>query len=399
MPIFRFKTSDASGRIADQSVEGESQDDALRRLQRRGVTPLEFLGEGDLNGAAGGAAGLFHRFDATDFTERLVPLLEAHVPLERALGILADGLENPAAARIVQELRKGLHEGRKLSQMIRDRGSLFPSGYASVVEAGEEAGALPQVLADTLRFLRERRELQTYLISASIYPAFIAVVGGIVLAVLLGVIIPKFATVLDRSGTVLPVMTRMLIGASNLFRSSWWLLPLLAAAALLFWDRSRRNPRLSEFRDRWVLSLPGVSPMILCANLARMSRTLAILLRSGVPLLQTVSITTRIISNERLRQDLAGLPGALRQGRRLHAALQACPHIPAYVTSLVAIGEETGDVPGMLDRIATHYEEELRRRIRRLLSLFEPITIVGFGVVVGGIVLSMFMAVMELNKL
>ncbi|MBU0716890.1 MAG: type II secretion system F family protein, partial [Planctomycetes bacterium] len=139
MSLYRFKVSDSAGKVSEQLVEGDSQADATRRVQQRGMTPLEFLGEGSLSGTGQGLAGLGSRFDLIDFTDRLVPLIEANIPLERALGIVGEGVDNPLTARVVSDLRRGLHEGKRFSELIRDRGRLFPRLFSSVVEAGEEA--------------------------------------------------------------------------------------------------------------------------------------------------------------------------------------------------------------------------------------------------------------------
>ena len=146
MPLFKFKVSDANGTISELLIEGDSQADATRRVQRRGLVPLDFLGTGTASAASGSI--FTPGFNVVDFTERLVPLLEANIPLERSLGIVGDDPDNPAMASTAGDLRRGLHEGRKLSDLIRERSRIFPPLYAGVVEAGEEAGALPQVMGD-----------------------------------------------------------------------------------------------------------------------------------------------------------------------------------------------------------------------------------------------------------
>ena len=199
MPLFKFKVSDAAGSISELLIEGDSQTDATRRVQRRGLMPLEFLGEGAKTAQSSGK--LFGpKLDVVEFTDRLVPLLEANIPLEKALGIVGEAQENPVLQQTVTDLRRGLHEGRKLSDLIRERGRAFPQLYAGIVEAGEEAGALPQVMGELRNFLLESRELKGFIISSSIYPAFICATGVILLSIVMGVIVPKFATALAGAG-------------------------------------------------------------------------------------------------------------------------------------------------------------------------------------------------------
>ena len=198
MPLYKFKVSDQSGKVSELLIEGDSQADATRRIQGRKLMPLAFLGEG----AGAAASGAFFRakLDVVDFTDRLVPLLEANIPIERALAILGDDQSNPAATRVIRDLRRGLHEGRKLSDLIRDQGSVFPSVYGGVVAAGEEAGALPQVMGQLRNFLTSSAELKSFIISSSIYPGFIAISGIAMLGFVLGVIVPKFASALAGAG-------------------------------------------------------------------------------------------------------------------------------------------------------------------------------------------------------
>ena len=398
MPLYKFKTSDAGGKVGELLIEGDSQADATRRLHRRGVIPLEFLGEGSLSSGRGRGFSLGSRFDVIDFTDRLVPLLEADIPLERALGILGEGLDKPFTARVVSDMRRGLHEGRKFSQLIRDRGHLFPRLYSSVVEAGEEAGALPQVMAELRRFLNESRELRSFVVSASIYPIVVLTVSLGMVGILLGVIVPRFAAVLKSAGRDdLPASTELLLNASYVVRDFWWAIPILLGILVLLIREFREDGRLRRVYDEFVLRVPVIRHMVLMSNLARMARTMAILMRSGVHLLQTVSIAARVLQNVTLRQSISGLAAELRQGQRLSHALGHSRFIPQYMLRMLAVGEETGAVEQMLDRVADGYETRLRRLIRRCLSLFEPAVIVLLGLVVAGIVVTMFLAIMDMQ--
>ncbi len=399
MAVYKFKISDASGKIMETLVEGDSRAEATRRLQRRGVVPLEFLGEGAVSIAAPrGAFGRRGKFDVIDFTDRLVPLLQAHIPLERALGIVGEGMENPYAAGVVADLRKGLHEGRKFSQLIRDRGRLFPNMYSSMVEAGEEAGALPQVMADLRQFLTDGRELRGFVVSASVYPCFVVGVSVCLLIFLLGFIVPKFAQMLTSAGRHPSFSTRMLLNASDLVRGYWWLLPIIIAGVVALIIRARNDGKVRRWLDGVMLRLPVIRDLVLYANIARLARTMAILMRSGVHLLDTVAISAKVLGNSTIRQSSSGLASELRQGQRLSAALGGSKVVPQFMLRMLAVGEETGAVEGMLDRVAERYEGELRRTIRRLMSIFEPLVIVILGALVGGIAVTLFLAINDMRS-
>ena len=363
MPLFKFKVSDASGSISELLIEGDSQTDATRRVQRRGLMPLEFLGEGAKTAQNSGK--LFGpKLDVVEFTDRLVPLLEANIPLEKALGIVGEAQENPVLQQTVTDLRRGLHEGRKLSDLIRERGRAFPQLYAGIVEAGEEAGALPQVMGELRNFLLESRELKGFIISSSIYPAFICVTGIVLLSIVMGVIVPKFATALAGAG-IKSSSTDLLMSMSNILRSYWWtVFVFLGALGYCIYALRDENGKIRQFYDKMVLRIPMAKDLVLYSNISRLCRTMAILMRSGV---------------------------------QLSTALSKSPYIPQLMLRMISVGEETGSVEMMLERVADRYEADMRALIKRLLSLFEPLIIVLLGLGVGSVVTIMFMAIMDMQ--
>ncbi|MDD4098531.1 MAG: type II secretion system F family protein [Lentisphaeria bacterium] len=395
MTLHRFKVSDAAGKVSEMLIEGDSQNDAARRVQSRGLLPLDYLGEGSLSHQG---AGLFKpKLNVVDFTERLVPLLEANITLERALGIVGDDQSNPVLAETVADLRRGLHEGRKLSELIRERGRTFPQLYAGVVEAGEEAGALPQVMGELRRFLSESQELKSFIISSSVYPAFIAVTGVCMLFFVLGVIVPRFATAMAGAG-IESTATNILLGLSSYLHSYWWtFLIILGVLFYLLVQLRQENSAVRRWFDRVILKAPIAGKLVLYGNIARLCRTMAILMRSGVHLLNTVAIANRVVQNRSISQSIVGLSGELRQGQRLSAALSRSAYIPPLMLKMIAVGEETGAVENMLERVAERYESDMKRLVKRLLSLFEPLVIVVLGLSVGLIVLLMFMAIMDMQ--
>ncbi|NOY79888.1 MAG: type II secretion system F family protein [Kiritimatiellaeota bacterium] len=399
MALYRFRVSNPAGIVSELLIEGDSQADATRRVQRRGLMPIQFLGEGALPAEGRRSWSFRRRLDVYDFTDRLVPLLEADIPIERALGIISDGMDDPFARQLVSDMRRGLHEGRKFSQLIHDRDYLFPPIFASVVEAGEEAGALPGVMAQLHRFLGEARELRSFIISASIYPIVVLCVSLGLVTALLGFVVPRFAGVLATAGRHVPPLTQFLLDISAALRQYWWAFPLALALFLLLIREARRETGpVREAWDRLLLRLPLVRRVTLMSNLARMARTMATLMRSGAHLLDTVTIASRVIQNTPLRRSVSGLAAGLRRGERLSHALSQSSLIPSFMIRMIAVGEETGEVEAMLNRVADRYEQELRRLIRRVLSVFEPAVIICLGLIVGLIVASMFLAIMDVQS-
>ena len=187
MPLYRFKAADRSGAVTETVIEGESQADAVRRLKMRRLTPVDFLGEGEGSGSRKKLIG-GSRFNVTEFTDRLVPLLDAGIPLEKSLAIIEETMEREADVAFIRDMRQGLHEGRKFSQLVRDRSHMFPKIFGNVIEVGEESGALPLVLRQMQTYLNERKEMRSYVITASVYPLVIGSVSFAVVMFLLGFI-------------------------------------------------------------------------------------------------------------------------------------------------------------------------------------------------------------------
>ena len=397
MPLYRFKTAAADGKLAESVAEGENPGDAERRLRSRGLTPLALLGEGE--GKNGGSGGFFApRFDAVDFTDRLVPLLEAGISLERSLSIVGETSEREPEKEMARQLRQGLHEGRRLSQLVRDRSNQFPRLYANAVEAGEEAGALPQVMAELRRHLLERRETRNFILSSSAYPVAVSFISLAVIAFLLGHVVPRFAAIFQNGHRKMGAATELLVGISNGLATWWPLLIVLSIAATsgLWWLLTA--PSQNARRDALIIRLPFLGHLVMLMNTAILCRTMAVLLRSGVHLLKSVQIASRAVPHSGLGDSVAAAASRLRQGERLSEALRSCPLLPALVPRMLAVGEETGDVESMMTKVAERYDLEFRNRVKAMLALFEPLIIAVLAAVVGSVVIVMFLAIQELSN-
>ena len=401
MPLFKYKAVSTNGKSpVEILIEGDTQKDSLSKLRAKGFTPIKFLGETEVETKL--FMGVFRRkknFDCLDFTNRLVPLLNAHIQLERALGILGDTTEDEYTSEIAMELRRGLHEGKKFSTLIRERSSLFPAIYANLVEAGEESGSLAAVMNELKNFLNERKELRDFLITSSIYPAIILTVTGVLVTLLVTIYIPRFASIFKDLGKELPLPTKILLNISHCV-TGWYSLIWISLFILLIHiiKKIKEGGQAKLVWDEYVLKLPLFGPLVQVIEITRFLRTLSVLLKNFVPLLTSVSIAQRVIFNETVRKTLSGVVAELKSGRKISSALSASPYIPETATQMLAIGEETGDVAGMLDEVADYYEAKIKSSIKKLLALFEPFVILVIAVIVLAVVSSIFIAIIELQK-
>ncbi len=400
MPLFKYKASGPDGKISELLIEGDSEPDSLGRLRQRGFMPLESYGQVEsLSQERNWRFWQGSGFDACDFSNRLAPLLKAHIPLERALGIIAQGAENQNYSRVVADIRKGLHEGKKFSALIRDRGNRFPKIYANLVEAGEETGSLTEIISELQRFLNERREMRNFLLTSSIYPAFVISVTGTVVILLFTVFIPRFSKIFIDMGKPLPFITKVMVSISDAMTGLWWLWIILIAAIAFLVSRIRKGGKAADWWNANILKLPLFGELIILAELSRFLRTLAVLIQNHVHLLSTVQIAVNVLINPKIAGTFSAVPPELKGGAKLSTALGKSIYVPRHVIQMLSIGEESGNMGGMLNQVAEHYEELLRTRVKRLLALFEPIVILFLAVVIMAVVLSIFLAILEMQNI
>lgn len=394
MPKLRYIVLASDGRLREIEVEAAGDAAARRQLRRQGGMVVRPLGEA----AAGRRFRLrsTRRFDVYVFTCRLAPLLAAGIPLEHGLAVLEEGCGREEA-EVVRKLRRGLHEGKKFSQLTREMPEQFPPLFSGLIETGEESGCLPEVTAELRRFLKESKEFREFVITSSIYPAIVVSVTLLVIVLLFTVFIPRFAKIFEELGREMPFLTRAMLGIGNFMEAAWWVWPLLIGGAALFYRRSAAQGKLKRWKDRAVLKLPLIGGIAAAVQTGRFLRTLSIMVKNHVQLLPAIRISRRVIANDEVRESFAGVEEHLRGGSRFSAILGKSPYMPPGSVAMLKIAEESGELGEMLGRIAEESEEETRVRVKRLLAFLEPGIILVLAGVVLLVVLSIFLAIMEMN--
>ena len=260
MPKLRYAVLTAGGTRKEVAVDAPDDAAARRRLRRQGLIVVRALGE------SAGKAGRFRlrrtpRFDVYIFTSRLSPLLAAGIPLEHGLAVLEEG-GREEERNVVQRLRRGLHEGKKFSQLTREMPECFPPLFSGLIETGEESGCLPEVTRELRRFLKESKEFREFVLTSSIYPSIVVSVTLLVIVLLFTVFIPRFAKIFEELGREMPFLTRTMLGVGNFMQSVWWIWPLLIFGLVLLYRKSRRPGRLKTAKDRLLLRLPLLGGII-----------------------------------------------------------------------------------------------------------------------------------------
>ncbi|MCI7643697.1 MAG: type II secretion system F family protein [Lentisphaeria bacterium] len=398
MGLYKYLAAGRGEKVREVFIEGNTPGEALAKLRSRNLQPVKFCGESSIAAQSKFSLGK-NKVNVYEFTRQLAPLLNSFIPLERALAIIAEGCEQEVQRNFVNSMRQGLHEGKKFSELIRSYGRIFPDYYANLIESGEETGCLPEVLNQLYKFMMESKSQKDFIVSSSIYPAVIILITILVVVLLFTVFIPKFEKIFLDMGREVPGAMNFLLNLSGFFAWAWWLVPLLAAAAvfalLKYYGRDEFKFKLHQL----LIALPVAGRISVELEMCKYLRTLAIMLANQVEIIKTVRIAGKVIHNPVIAVDFKTIPDKLKSGQKLSGALFGNKFLPREMVPMLRVGEETGNVGEMLTKIADNLENETRLKIKRLLSLFEPAIIIVLAVVVLFVVVSIFVSMMEINSI
>lgn len=404
MPRYCYEAVTAGGELVQGEMEAADRAAVIARLQEAGSVPIRARPAGGnpmgalLSQARRGAPRLRRR-ELTAFTQELASLLHAGLPLDRALAIVIETAGEGALPKLAAQIQESVRGGAALSDALAAHPRTFSRFYVSMVRAAEAAGRLDQGLAHLVEYLERSRALRESVLSALIYPAILVVVAGASLLVILTWVVPQFTQLFADAGRALPLPTRIVVGAAEWIRGYAWLLALAALAAGVALRTALRRPAGRARFDRLLLRVPMVSELIAKLEMARFSRSLGTLLGSGVPLLAALGIVRDLLSNRVLADALEPAAETLKAGRRLAEPLMGTGLFPALGLQMIRVGEETGRLDEMLLRVADLYDAEVAATTRRLLALLEPVLIVGLGVVIAAVIMSILVAIVSVNEL
>ncbi|MEM1222603.1 MAG: type II secretion system F family protein [Verrucomicrobiota bacterium] len=336
--------------------------------------------------------------ELTVFTQQLAAMLEAGLPLVSALEALEDQTENPVFQIIIGNVRNEVSAGRSFSDACSDYPRAFPNLFVSMVEAGEASGGLAEILDKTSSYFEETVKLVKQVKSAMTYPIAVIGLAVILVNVLLVFVIPVFAEMFNDFGAELPAPTQFLISFSDFMKS--YIIYMIIAAGIGFWLLKKfvATPKGRVVKDTVVLKLPVIGELAKKINLSRFCRTYAILMRSGVPILQTLEIVSAASGNIFVERACKDVSRHISQGGQVSEVVADDPYFPPMVKHMTKAGEQTGNVDGMMVKVADFYDAEIETLVAALTSLMEPLLICFLGVVIGGIVMAMFLPIFQLSS-
>lgn len=400
MPLYSYKAVRPDGQAENGEREAVNETAVVAALQKDGLIPISVRTAGGLTGylSSGGRKRIGEK-EIGLITRELATLLEAGLPLDRSLQILIDLASSEHSAALLDDLQDRVRGGATFSDALEAQGGVFSRLYVNMVRAGEASGSLESALSRLSDYLERSAELRETIKSALIYPSILLVVAGLSLVLLLVFVVPQFSQLFDDMGAALPTPTRIVIALGDVFRNYWWAmlstLALLAAGA----QKLLQRPEIRAKWDRRLLAWPLFGDLVWKLETARFCHTLSTLLENGMPLLGAMGLATQVVGNRRIAGQLEAITDDLKRGRGMADPLTEHGVFPKLALQMIRVGEESGRLDPMLAKVAVQYDRETREAVQRMLTLLEPALIIGLGVTVAFIIISILMAVLGANEL
>ena len=407
MAVFAYKGRNKHGDLVEGTLDGHDSSAIADQLMNTGVTPTHIKSFRSIMGSEARKPGWLKRLltekpatpvDLLLFSRQMYTLLKAGVPIMRALAGLQESTQNPAFAGMIQDLRESLDSGRELSTAMRRHPKIFSSFYVSMVQVGEMTGMLDQTFIRLYDHLEFERDMRERIKSAMRYPSFVILAMAIAIVIINLFVIPAFAKVYTGFNTELPFVTKMLIGFSG-FMVDYWLLMLAMLTGAVLGFRFYINTTDGRYKwDRYKFKLPIAGKIILKATLARFSRSLALSFKSGMPILQGMNVVGMVVDNEFMRSRIDQMREGVERGESILRTATAVGVFNPVVLQMIAVGEETGDLDGLMFEIADMYQREVEYEVKTLSAQIEPILIVALGILVLILALGVFLPMWDLGK-
>lgn len=395
--FFSYRTTTLDGTIHEGTVEADDKNAATEKLKDSGFIPLSLKAQKERTIEGGKFSFGSKKIDLITFTTELAALLNAGLPLDRGLHVIADISESGATRQVVQAILKSIREGSSFSDALQKHPRVFPKLYINMVRAGESGGFLQNVLERLGEFMESSKELRDHVTSAMIYPAILLVTGIVSIILLFTFVLPRFAGIFTELGGSLPLPTQILLAVTGALRSSFWLLLVVITAGVI---ALRKYIRSDAGRYRWDrLKLKLLGDLLVKLETARFCRTLGTLITSGVPLLQSMKNARDVMNNRVMAAAIDTVMKNAKEGKGIAQPLAEVRVFPALALSMIKVGEETGQLNTMLIKVAVIYEKSLREAVKRFVGFLEPAMILFMGLVIGFIVISMLMAIFSITDL
>ncbi len=396
LSYYDYQAYDKQGMLEKGQLSAETEQEVINVLKNKKLIPVKIELSVEQSQKITQKKGI-SRSELIEFTQGLTTLMDAQMPIDKALHLLEGLSESASSRQLIEAIRRDVKEGKTLSQAMEARNNVFSTMYISIVRAGEEAGILNELLPSLERFMVESEETRRNIIGAMIYPAVLFVVGILSIVAMLAFVVPQFATLFEDAGTKIPPSAAFLLALSGWMQHYGWTLLLIPFAIFASWQWWGDTQEKKEHRDAFLLKLPVLGKLLLYKDSANFSRTLGSLLSAGIPLLRALQITRGVIENTLLVRKLKKVEAEVQSGIALGQALDNRKIFPVLLYKLISVGEESGRTASILNQLSETFDGYVKNLISRLVALLEPLLILFLGIMVGGIVITMLLAVFSIN--
>lgn len=401
--LYAYKAVNNHGETEEGVRDAADERQLIAALQAEGYIPIRVVpasAKSFLGLRLGARQVRLSQKDIAMFTAELATLLESGLPLDKSLQVLIDLTEdNPRVSKLIGKVLERVKGGSTLADALEKQSGVFSKFYLNMIRAGEAGGGLGDVLARLAEYLERSRELKDTVSTALIYPAILLIMSLVSLFVMLTFVVPQFSEMFETAGKALPVSTQIVVGLAEWLQNYWWMLILAVVLAVGYMNLQMADPARKKVWDGRFLKLPLAGNIILSQETANISRTLGTLLGNGVSILSSLAIVRETVNNLVLAAAIHEAEDQLRQGRNMSDALMDKGLFPKLAMQMIKMGEETGRLEEMLLRVASIYDKQLRIAIQRMLALLEPALIITLGLMIGGIIVSILLAILSVNDL
>ena len=397
---YDYKVRDRSGALITGRLAGDSEALVLQRLRQMGMTPVEVKKAGTgMKMEINLRPGRVKLKQISVFCRQFATMVNSGLPILRALAILADQTDNKEFAQVLVQVRTDVENGSSLSAALGKHPKAFNNLFISMIKAGETGGVLDDVLLNLADQIEKEVELRRQIKSAMTYPVVVVALVSLILGAMLLFVVPQFETIYTDLGGQLPLPTRILLGVSSAFRNYWYIVALLGGIGTFLFRRYKRTEAGRARVDAAKIRVPVFGPLFHKVALARFSSTLAMLLRAGVPILQALDNVKETVNNAVIAEAVEDVKSSVREGESIAKPLTKHKVFPPMVVQMLAVGEETGAVDTMLDKVAEFYNNEVKATVEALTSLIEPLLIAVIGGCVGAAVIALYMPMFNIINL
>ncbi len=394
--VYTWEGVDKKGTKSSGELNGHNLALVKAQLRKQGINPTKVRKK---SASIFGKGKKIKPLDIAFFSRQMATMMKAGVPLLQSFDIISEGAENPNMRTLVNTLKQEVSSGNSFATALRQKPEYFDELYCNLVDAGEQAGALESLLDRVASYKEKTEKLKAKIKKAMTYPAAVLMVAVIVSGILLIKVVPQFQAVFSSFGAQLPTFTLMVVGLSE-FVQQWWLLiiGLFFTSFFIFKRSYKKSQKFRDRIDRLLLKLPIIGPLIFKSSVARYARTLATTFAAGVPLVEALDSVAGATGNIVFRNAVNKVKQDVSTGMQLNFSMRSTKVFPSLAIQMTAIGEESGALDTMLDKVATYYEDEVDNMVDSLTSLMEPMIMAVLGVVVGGLVLAMYLPIFQLGN-